>query len=90
VAWFFGCGLATAGRVRHFGRVNFVGEVVLPYTGFGLRGGVEVPFSSYIAARLTGELVANLVHPTLHLPGGKNLFMASTSKAGAVHLVASF
>ncbi|XXX73763.1 hypothetical protein WMF30_39575 [Sorangium sp. So ce134] len=90
VAWFFGCGIVTAGRVRHFGMVNFAGEALWPYAGLGLRGGVEVPLSSYLAARLTGELVANLVRPTLHLDGGENLSVAGTSTAGALHLVASF
>ncbi|WP_437727671.1 hypothetical protein [Sorangium sp. So ce861] len=90
VAWFFGCGLVTAGRVRYFGRVNVVGEALQPYAGLGLRGGVEVPFSYDLAARLTGELVANLGRPTLHLRGGDDLSAAGTSKAGALHLVASF
>ncbi|AGP35994.1 hypothetical protein [Sorangium cellulosum] len=90
VAWFFGCGLVTAGRVRHFGMVNVVGEALQPYAGLGLRGGVEVPLSYDLAARLTGELVANLARPTLHLRGGENLSAAGTSKAGALHLVASF
>ncbi|WP_437285372.1 hypothetical protein [Sorangium sp. So ce406] len=88
--WFFGCGLVTAGRVRHFGMLNAVGEALWPYAGLGLRGGVEVPVSYYLAARLTGELVANLVRPTSHLRGGENLSVAGTSKAGVMHLVASF
>ncbi|WP_437337980.1 hypothetical protein [Sorangium sp. So ce394] len=90
VAWFFGCGLVTAGRVRRFGMVDVVGEALRPYAGLGLRGGVEVPFSYDLAARLTGELVANLVRPTLHLGGGENLSVAGTSTAGGLHLVASF
>ncbi|WP_437275741.1 hypothetical protein WME90_31435 [Sorangium sp. So ce375] len=90
VAWFFGCGVATAGRVRHFGMVNVVGEALSPYAGLGLRGGVEVPFSYSLAARLTGELVANVERPTLHLRGGANWSVAGSSKAGALHLVASF
>ncbi|MGK3991653.1 hypothetical protein [Sorangium sp. So ce1024] len=90
VSWFFGCGLVTAGRVRHFGMVNVVAEALLPHAGLGLRGGVEVPFSYHLAARLSGELVANLVRPTLHLRGGQNLSAAGTSKAGVLHIVASF
>ncbi|WP_437947102.1 hypothetical protein WME98_40780 [Sorangium sp. So ce296] len=90
VAWFFGCGLVTAGRVRHFGRVNVAGEALRPYVGLGLRGGVEVPFSSYLAARLTGEFVANLGRPTVHLGGGEHLSGAGTSTTGGLHLVASF
>ncbi|WP_437614544.1 hypothetical protein WMF20_15840 [Sorangium sp. So ce834] len=90
VAWLFGCGLATAGRVRHFGMVNVAGEALQPYAALGLRGGVEVPFSDDLAARLTGELVANLARPTLHLAGGENLSVAGTSTAGGLHLVASF
>ncbi|AUX31379.1 hypothetical protein [Sorangium sp. Soce836] len=90
VAWFFGCGLVTAGRVRRFGMVDVVGEALRPYAGLGLRGGVEVPFSYDLAARLTGELAANLVRPTLHLGGGENLSVAGTSAAGGLHLVASF
>ncbi|WP_437731190.1 hypothetical protein [Sorangium sp. So ce1335] len=90
VAWFFGCGLVTAGRVRHFGMLNVVREALWPHTGLGLRGGVEVPFSYHLAARLTGELVANLVRPTLHLHGGQSFSVAGTSKAGVLHIVASF
>lgn len=90
VAWFFGCGLATTGRVRYSGLVNFDGTAEIPYAGLGLRGGVEVPFSYRLAARLTGELVANVVRPTLHLRGGQNFAVAGTSKAGVLHIVASF
>ncbi|WP_438014804.1 hypothetical protein WMF18_28445 [Sorangium sp. So ce315] len=90
VAWFFGCGLVTAGRVRHFGMLNVVREAWWPHAGLGLRGGVEVPFSYHLAARLTGELVANLVRPTLHLHGGQSFSVAGTSKAGVLHIVASF
>ncbi|WP_437775750.1 hypothetical protein [Sorangium sp. So ce1097] len=90
VVWFVGCGFVTAGRVRHFGMLNAVAEALLPHAGLGLRGGVEVPFSYHLAARLSGELVANLMRPTLHLRGGQNLSAASTSKAGVLHIVASF
>ncbi|WP_437631008.1 hypothetical protein [Sorangium sp. So ce854] len=90
VAWFVGCGLVTAGRVRHFGMLNVVREALWPHAGLGLRGGVEVPFSYHLAARLTGELVANLARPTLHLHGGQSFSVARTSKVGAVHIVASF
>ncbi|WP_437323970.1 hypothetical protein [Sorangium sp. So ce381] len=90
VAWFFGCGLVTAGRVRHFGMVNASGEALWPYAGLGLRGGVEVPLSYALAARLTGEFVANLARPQLRLPGGATWSVAETSRAGALHLVASF
>ncbi|WP_438032327.1 hypothetical protein [Sorangium sp. So ce204] len=90
VAWFSGCGLVTAGRVRHFRMVNALGEALSPYAGLGLRGGVEVPLSYSLAARLTGELVANLVRPELRLPGGALWSAAETSRAGALHLVASF
>ncbi|WP_437990027.1 hypothetical protein [Sorangium sp. So ce145] len=90
VAWFFGCGLVTAGRVRYLGRVNAVGDASWRYVGLGLRGGVEVPLSYSLAARLTGELVANLERPAFHLRGRENWSVAGSSKAGALHLVASF
>ncbi|WP_437586687.1 hypothetical protein [Sorangium sp. So ce1000] len=90
VAWFFGCGLVTAGRVRRFGMVNVVGEASRPYAGLGLRGGVEVPLSYSLAARLTGEFVANLARPELRLPGGATWSVADTSRAGAFYLIASF
>lgn len=90
VAWFFSCGVAIAGRVRRFGMANVVGEALRPYAGLGLRGGVEVPLSYSLGARFTGELVANLVRPTLHLRGGANWSVAGSSKAVALHVVASF
>ncbi|MDC0678154.1 hypothetical protein [Sorangium atrum] len=90
MAWFFGCGLVTAGRVRYFGMVNAVGEASLPYAGLGVRGGVEVPLSYSLAARLSGELVANLVRPTFHLRGSENWSVAGSSKVGALQLLASF
>ncbi|WP_437792720.1 hypothetical protein [Sorangium sp. So ce693] len=90
MAWFFGCGLVTAGRVRYFGMVNAVGEASLPYAGLGVRGGVEVPLSYSLAARLSGELVANLVRPTFHLRGSENWSVAGSSKVGVLQLLASF
>ncbi|XXY52540.1 hypothetical protein WME91_15525 [Sorangium sp. So ce269] len=87
-AWFFGCGLVTAGGVRHFGMVNFVGEAMLPHAGLGLRGGVEVPFSQTFAAQLTGELLVNVVRPVMNFPGRASWSMAGTSTAGALRLIA--
>lgn len=89
-AWFFGCGLGTAGRVRHFGMANFVGEAMLPSAGLGLRGGVEVPISHQLAAQLSGDFFVNVSRPALNFPGGSSSSTAATSTVGALRLVASF
>ncbi|WP_437619531.1 hypothetical protein [Sorangium sp. So ce1151] len=90
VAWFFGCGLITAGRVRHFGMVNVVGEVILPYAGLGLRGGVEVPFSTHLAGQLAGDVVIHVIPPGLAAPGRILWSTPPISGTGVVRLVASF
>ncbi|WP_437671086.1 hypothetical protein [Sorangium sp. So ce131] len=90
VAWFFGCALVTAGRVRHFGMVNFVGEAVTPYTGLGVRGGLEVSFSDHVAGQLTSDLVANVMALRLHFPQGAPWSVATTASAASFRLVASF
>ncbi|XXT16395.1 hypothetical protein WME94_39800 [Sorangium sp. So ce429] len=89
-AWFFGCGLVTAGRVRHFGMVNFVGEAMLPYAGLGLRGGVEVPFSTHLAGQLAGDVVIHVIPPGLAVPGRILWSTPPISGTGVVRLVASF
>ncbi|WP_438004446.1 hypothetical protein WME89_37520 [Sorangium sp. So ce321] len=89
-AWFFGCGLVTAGRVRHFGMVNVVGEVMLPYAGLGLRGGVEVPFSTHLAGQLAGDVVIHVIPPGLATPGRVLWSTPPISGTGVVRLVASF
>ncbi|XYH94516.1 hypothetical protein ACMHYB_42790 [Sorangium sp. So ce1128] len=89
-AWFFGCGLVTAGRVRYMGLVNFDGGAELPYAGLGLRGGVEIPFSHHLAVQLTGELLANIARSALHFRGGTSLSVAGTSKGGTLRAVALF
>ena len=85
-----GCPLPPPRAVDVREQLNAVAEALLPHAGLGLRGGVEVPLSYHLAARLSGELVVNLVRPTLHLRGGQNLSAADTSKAGVLHIVASF
>ncbi|WP_437752966.1 hypothetical protein [Sorangium sp. So ce1389] len=89
-AWFFGCAIVTAGRVRHVGMINVTGEAMMPYAGLGLRGGLEVPISPHLAAQLSGELRANVSRPALVFPGSLKLSTAATSTVGALHLVASF
>ena len=90
VAWFFGCGLAAAGRVRHSGVVNVDGEKRMPHAGFGLRAGLEAPISPRFAAQLSGELLANVIRPTIHFPGASRWSTATISTAGDLRLVASF
>ncbi|MGK3960216.1 hypothetical protein WMF38_45100 [Sorangium sp. So ce118] len=89
-AWVFGCGLATAGRVRYLGLVNFHGAAELPYAGFGLRGGVEMPFSHQLAAQLSGDFFANVSRPAFSFPGGLRLSTAANSTVGALRVVCSF
>ncbi|KYF69439.1 hypothetical protein BE15_36070 [Sorangium cellulosum] len=89
-AWFFGCAIVTAGRVRHVGMVNVTGELKMLYAGLGLRGGLEVPISPHLAAQLSGELLANVSRPALNLAGGLSLSSTATSTVGALRLVASF
>ncbi|WP_437303703.1 hypothetical protein [Sorangium sp. So ce388] len=89
-AWFFGCAIVTAGRVRYVGLVNVTGEAMMPYAGLGLRGGLEVPISTHLAAQLSGELRANVSRPALVFPGSLKLSTAATSTVGALRLVASF
>ena len=73
-------------RAEKLRDVAVAGFVVQPT----VRGGVEVPLSYSLAARLTGELVANLARPELRLPGGATWSVVETSGAGALQFVASF
>ncbi|MGK3986595.1 hypothetical protein WME99_26350 [Sorangium sp. So ce136] len=90
MAWLFGCGLATAGRVRYSGMINVSGEMLMPHAGLGLRTGLEVPISPSFAAQLSGELVAEVLRPTIHFPGAQRWSTAAISTAGELRLVASF
>ncbi|WP_437478910.1 hypothetical protein WME75_31370 [Sorangium sp. So ce1014] len=90
VAWFFGCGLATAGRVRHAGTVNLMGEMALPYAELGLRTGLEVPISPRLAAQLSGELFTHVIRPIMHISGAPSWSATAISAAGDLRLVASF
>ncbi|WP_437660128.1 hypothetical protein [Sorangium sp. So ce1182] len=89
-AWFFGCGLVTAGRVRYLGLVNFHGAAGLPHAGLGMRGGVEMPFSHQLAVQLSGDFFANVSRPAFSFPGGLRLSTPMTSTVGALRLVGSF
>ncbi|WP_438023316.1 hypothetical protein [Sorangium sp. So ce233] len=90
MAWFFGCGLATAGRVRRSGMTNVHGEFLKPHAGLGLRTGLEVPISPHFVVQLSGELFANVIRPTIDFPGAPRWSTAAISTAGELRLVASF
>ncbi|WP_437906286.1 hypothetical protein WME95_50195 [Sorangium sp. So ce327] len=87
--WFFGCALATAGRVWHV-RESTGRERALPYAALGLRAGLQVPLSARLAVQLTGDLSINTIRPSYRLPHGEGWKAAPISEAVALRLIAFF
>jgi hypothetical protein len=92
--WVFGCGLAMAGQVRD--AVLAAGTPITSpkqagaYAGLGIRGGVEVPFSSRFAGQVSADLQVHMVRPQLWYNGRQGAFAGTTSETLTLRLVTFF
>ncbi|WP_434044439.1 MULTISPECIES: hypothetical protein [Sorangium] len=89
-AWFFGCGVVTAGQLRYSLPTTGTSPGTPIHVGLGLRAGAEARLSSYLAAQLIADLLVNARRPRLWLNDGEAAFAGAASGVLALRFVASF
>ncbi|WP_438006686.1 hypothetical protein WME89_50330 [Sorangium sp. So ce321] len=89
-AWFFGCGVVTAGQLRYSLRATRMSPDTRIYVGVGLRAGAEARLSSRLAAQLTADLLVNARRPRLWFDDGEAAFAGAASGIVALRFVTSF
>ncbi|WP_437622192.1 hypothetical protein [Sorangium sp. So ce1151] len=89
-AWFFGCGVATVGRLQRSVRATRAFVKTDVQVGLGLRAGAEAPLSPRLTVQLTADLLVNARRPRLWLNDGEAAFAGAASGIVALRFVASF
>ncbi|WP_437755456.1 hypothetical protein [Sorangium sp. So ce1389] len=89
-AWFFGCGVVTAGQLRYSLRATGASPDTRFHVGVGLRAGAEAPLSPRLAAQLTADLLVNARRPRFWFNDGEGAFAGTASGVVTLRFVASF
>ncbi|MCC6559565.1 MAG: hypothetical protein IT372_42145 [Polyangiaceae bacterium] len=90
-AWFFGCGLVSAGRMSAAAGPDLEPEAeAAAYTALGGRLGAELELSPRLAGQVVTDLLFPIARPTIRVGGERSWATAVVSELAGVRLVASF
>ncbi|WP_437306237.1 hypothetical protein [Sorangium sp. So ce388] len=89
-AWFFGCGVVTAGQLRYSLRATGASPDTRFHVGLGLRAGAEAPLSSRLAAQFTADVLVNARRPRFWFDDGEAAFAGTASGVVTLRFVTSF
>lgn len=89
--WLVACGLLAAGLTRaEAGAARTPEAKTAPHVGIGARIGAEVPITAWLAAQVTGDVLVNLVRPTLRVDEEDLWSTAVVSAVGGARVVTTF
>jgi hypothetical protein len=87
----FGCGMVTVGQARRVSLSDgYSDHGAMAYAGLGFRAGLEVPFSSRLAAQLSLDLLINAARPRFTDAEQPGWIAGPTAEALALRLVTRF